>query len=94
MEQLALHAFHNTENEAMRAESCYQVARAFHVQEDYSQVTVDGASWLLGRINLQLCDSELLRSYNIVVGLTGVTIIGWLNIILPQSKITVLHNKM
>ncbi|KAA0198349.1 hypothetical protein HAZT_HAZT001297 [Hyalella azteca] len=38
VEQLALHAFHNTENEAMRAESCYQVARAFHVQEDYSQV--------------------------------------------------------
>ncbi|XP_018008895.1 RNA polymerase-associated protein CTR9 homolog isoform X3 [Hyalella azteca] len=37
VEQLALHAFHNTENEAMRAESCYQVARAFHVQEDYSQ---------------------------------------------------------
>ncbi len=32
MQHLALHAFHNTENEAMRAESCYQLARAFHVQ--------------------------------------------------------------
>lgn len=35
--QLALHAFHNTENEAMRAESCYQMARVFHVQEDHEQ---------------------------------------------------------
>lgn len=34
---MALHAFHNTENEAMRAESCYQLARAFHVQGDYDQ---------------------------------------------------------
>ncbi|KAJ8948960.1 hypothetical protein NQ318_022983 [Aromia moschata] len=32
-QHLALHAFHNTENEAMRAESCYQLARAFQVQE-------------------------------------------------------------
>lgn len=31
VQHLALHAFHNTENEAMRAESCYQLARAFHV---------------------------------------------------------------
>ncbi|XP_063613398.1 RNA polymerase-associated protein CTR9 homolog [Penaeus indicus] len=37
VQHLALHAFHNTENESMRAESCYQMARAFHVQEDYSQ---------------------------------------------------------
>lgn len=37
MQHLALHAFHNTENEAMRAESCYQLARAFHVQRDYDQ---------------------------------------------------------
>ncbi|XP_052800522.1 RNA polymerase-associated protein CTR9 homolog [Mya arenaria] len=37
VQHLALHAFHNTENEAMRAESCYQLARAFHVQEDYDQ---------------------------------------------------------
>lgn len=37
MQHLALHAFHNTENEAMRAESCYQLARAFHVQGDYDQ---------------------------------------------------------
>jgi hypothetical protein len=27
VQHLALHAFHNTENEAMRAESCYQLAR-------------------------------------------------------------------
>ncbi|CAL4139063.1 unnamed protein product, partial [Meganyctiphanes norvegica] len=37
VQHLALHAFHNTENESMRAESCYQMARAFHVQDDYSQ---------------------------------------------------------
>ncbi|KAF7992065.1 hypothetical protein HCN44_001390 [Aphidius gifuensis] len=37
VQHLALHAFHNTENEAMRAESCYQLARAFHVQIDYDQ---------------------------------------------------------
>ncbi len=28
---LALHAFHNTENEAMRAESCYQASDFFIV---------------------------------------------------------------
>lgn len=33
--RLALHAFYNTETESMRAESCYQMARAFHVQENY-----------------------------------------------------------
>lgn len=27
VQHLALHAFHNTENEAMRAESCYHLAR-------------------------------------------------------------------
>ena len=37
VQHLALHAFHNTENEAMRAESCYQLARSYHVQEDYDQ---------------------------------------------------------
>lgn len=37
VQHLALHAFHNTENESMRAESCYQMARAFHVQDDYQQ---------------------------------------------------------
>lgn len=37
VQHLALHAFHNTENEAMRAESCYLLARAFHVQNDYDQ---------------------------------------------------------
>ncbi|XP_074121882.1 RNA polymerase-associated protein CTR9 homolog [Sminthopsis crassicaudata] len=36
-QHLALHAFHNTEVEAMRAESCYQLARSFHLQEDYDQ---------------------------------------------------------
>lgn len=37
VQHLALHAFHNTENEAMRAESCYQLARSFHIQNDYDQ---------------------------------------------------------
>ena len=37
VQHLALHAFHNTENEAMRSESCYQLARHFHVQGDYDQ---------------------------------------------------------
>ena len=32
VQHLALHAFHGTENEAIQAESCYQLARAFHVQ--------------------------------------------------------------
>ena len=38
VQHLALHAFHNTENESMRAESCYQLARSFHIQEDFDQV--------------------------------------------------------
>jgi RNA polymerase-associated protein CTR9 len=37
VQHLALHAFHNTENEAIRAESCYQLARSFHIQGDYDQ---------------------------------------------------------
>lgn len=37
VQQLALHAFHNTENEAMRAESCYQLARSYHIQGDFDQ---------------------------------------------------------
>ncbi|CAG2169845.1 unnamed protein product, partial [Oppiella nova] len=37
VQHLALHAFHNTENESMRAESCYQMARSFHIQEDFDQ---------------------------------------------------------
>lgn len=37
VQHLALHAFHNTENESMRAESCYQLARSFHVNGDYDQ---------------------------------------------------------
>lgn len=36
-QQLALHAFHATENELMRAESCYQIAKSFHIQDDYNQ---------------------------------------------------------
>ena len=37
VQHLALHAFHNTENEGMKAESCYQLARGFHIQGDYDQ---------------------------------------------------------
>jgi RNA polymerase-associated protein CTR9 len=37
VQHLALHAFHGTENEAMRAESCYQLARSFHAQRDFDQ---------------------------------------------------------
>ncbi|PIK55019.1 putative RNA polymerase-associated protein CTR9-like isoform X2 [Apostichopus japonicus] len=37
VQHLALHAFHGTENETIQAESCYQLARALHVQEDYDQ---------------------------------------------------------
>lgn len=37
VQHLAIHAFHNTENEAMRAESCYQMARAYHAQNDFDQ---------------------------------------------------------
>ncbi|XP_022648931.1 RNA polymerase-associated protein CTR9 homolog [Varroa destructor] len=36
-ETLAFHAFNNTENEAIRAESCYHLARSFHMQENYDQ---------------------------------------------------------
>ena len=32
VQHLALHAFHGTDVEAMQAESCYQLARAFHIQ--------------------------------------------------------------
>jgi len=37
VQHLALHAFHNTENEFLQAESCYQLARCFHVQGDLDQ---------------------------------------------------------
>ncbi|UXI19272.1 hypothetical protein NH340_JMT05215 [Sarcoptes scabiei] len=37
IQHLVLHAFYNTENEPMRAESCYQLARQFHIQGDYDQ---------------------------------------------------------
>lgn len=33
--QLAMHALNYTENEAMRAESCYHLARAYHAERDY-----------------------------------------------------------
>ncbi|KAH0620885.1 hypothetical protein JD844_021762 [Phrynosoma platyrhinos] len=39
VQHLALHAFHNTEVEAMQAESCYQLARSFHVQGHLKKVT-------------------------------------------------------
>ncbi|CAF3361322.1 unnamed protein product [Rotaria socialis] len=35
--QLAMHALNNTENEAMRAESCYHLARAYHAERDYEE---------------------------------------------------------
>lgn len=37
VQQLAMHAFHNTENEPIRAEACYQLARSYHVQGDLDQ---------------------------------------------------------
>ena len=37
VQHLALHAFHSTEVEPTQAKSCYQLARAFHVQQDYDQ---------------------------------------------------------
>ncbi|XP_033095970.1 RNA polymerase-associated protein CTR9 homolog [Anneissia japonica] len=37
VQHLALHAFHGTENESIQAESCYQLARSFHVQSDFDQ---------------------------------------------------------
>lgn len=37
VQQLAMHAFHNTENEAIRAEACYQLARSYHVLQDLDQ---------------------------------------------------------
>ncbi|XP_078483653.1 RNA polymerase-associated protein CTR9 homolog isoform X2 [Ciona intestinalis] len=37
VQHLALHSFHNTENEAVQAESCYQLARSFHIQGDFDQ---------------------------------------------------------
>jgi len=35
VKHLALHAYHNTENEAIQAESCYQLARSFHAEGHY-----------------------------------------------------------
>lgn len=35
--QLGMHAFHNTENESIRAETCYQLARSYHIQGDFEQ---------------------------------------------------------
>ena len=37
VQQLAMHAFHNTENEAIRAETCFQLARSYHVQGELDQ---------------------------------------------------------
>ena len=51
VQHLALHAFHNTENEAMRAESCYQLARAFHVQVIFKLISLkmnfSSPSWVV-----------------------------------------------
>lgn len=32
-----MHALNYTENEAMRAESCYQMGRAHHAEQDYGE---------------------------------------------------------
>lgn len=37
MEHLAWHAFQITDNEAMRAESCYQLARSFHQRGNFEK---------------------------------------------------------
>jgi RNA polymerase-associated protein CTR9 len=37
VQQLAMHAFHNTELEAIRAETCFQLARSYHIQGDLDQ---------------------------------------------------------
>lgn len=41
VQHLALYAYHHTENEAMRAESCYQMARAFHVQVKTWEIVIN-----------------------------------------------------
>jgi RNA polymerase-associated protein CTR9 len=38
VELLAKKAFENTDNESVRAESCYQMARSYHIQGIYDQV--------------------------------------------------------
>lgn len=40
VQHLALHAFHNTENEAIQAESCYQLARSFHIQVPLFDISI------------------------------------------------------
>ena len=37
VQPLAMHAFHNTENESIRAEACFQLARSYHIQGDFEQ---------------------------------------------------------
>ena len=37
VQHLALHSFHGTDVEAMQAESCYQLARSFHVQGEFDE---------------------------------------------------------
>ena len=57
---LALRAFQNTENEAVQAESCYQVARCFHIEGDYDlaleyyhrATTLAAANFVLPRFRL------------------------------------------
>lgn len=37
VQTLALHAFHNTENDAIKAESCFQIARSWHSLNHYEK---------------------------------------------------------
>ena len=36
-ESNAVQAFHSTESESMKAESCYSIARRYHVNKEYAQ---------------------------------------------------------
>ena len=56
VQHLALHSFHGTDVEAMQAESCYQLARAFHVQVEF--VTLPSVT-MCDQLLLTLCDYEL-----------------------------------
>jgi hypothetical protein len=65
VQHLALHAFHNTENEAMRAESCYQLARSFHVQVRYkSSIAVKNLANSEKKRVFQICAPLLKESIN------------------------------
>lgn len=53
MEHLAWHAFQLTDNEAMRAESCYQLARSFHQRGNFEKAFQVDDSHLLMLFELQ-----------------------------------------